>query len=239
MKYPAILKLGNGTDVLAIKNMCGIALSYYKDEYEETFVNKYYEDFNGFDEAKNITREYLNNHAIKIESQEHLDFLYEIAEGHELNLEPVECRIFDADYPYFVTVRSSVFHGNDKLLELHEKKLITIPLPPKEPEAKPWPQVGDEVLTASRQTARVLAINLNEAWVRYSKRNSEDAATKSYNTVAIATLTKPLTLEEELEEKLANKITQLENFDITGEKALVLAKAINNGQIKYLRYQPE
>lgn len=109
-------------------------------------------------------------------------------------------------------------------------KQIHIPLPPKEPKPKEWPQVGDEVIVKHWEEEKgiVVALHNNLAWVKCS--GGDDLG-----TLDISHLRKPLAPEEEL----ATKITQLENFDITGKKALVLAKAIINCEIKDLIYKPE
>ena len=225
-KYPAIYKSEEGTPFLYLDKFnfyCFRRAKWQKDECPEDHKSD-----------KNITREYLNNHAIKIESQEHLDFLYKIAKVHELNLQPIECRIFDENYPYFVTVRNIVFHGNDKLLELEDKKLITITLPPKElePEAKPWPQVGDEVILENKMCDE-LKFNVKIEFISKNHIIADDKYFRRGNYK----LSKPLTPEEDLKEKLTEITDKYRNQELSIQE--IIAKAIIEGEIKDLSYKPE
>lgn len=204
------------------------------------------------EEDANITRECLAGSWVKVESESHGSLIQDIAfkAGYRWRNAGKEKQLCSTGYIAFNEHKTIISLSP---IPLSEHKEITIPLPPKDdltagpgltltgstldvdlakkPEPKEWPQVGDEVVTASKLDATVIAIDNCEAWVKYKGKPT----TKGYGSVSIATLTKPPTPEEEL----ATKITQLENFDITGQKALVLAKAIINGEIKGLCYKPE
>lgn len=82
------------------------------------------------------------------------------------------------------------------------------------PKSEEWPAVGDEVITASVKStltanATVLAINDGEAWIKYHDCGM------GYNSVRIATLSKPPTPEDELKQ-LAVDIWNENNHDFGG-----------------------
>lgn len=186
-------------------------------------------------EFTNITREYLANTYGEVKSKEHAEFIVKLAEGANFNSAYTRTG--------FENAKSFMFYENSNTLEIYEnkhtdlvnfagKKLITIPLPPKEheaegisqlerkpyqcgglwkppiaeaikePEPKEWPQVGDEVLTASKRKAKLIATHDYHAWVKYYEEDN----TFSLGTVTIATLSKPLTPEEELKIKLKDDL---------------------------------
>lgn len=87
------------------------------------------------DNLKNITREYLTNTYGKCESQEHADFICELAEnaGFESNHN-------FKDGEYFYISKTKYGFGSERFCKLDGAKLIHLPLPPKEnkmPEVKP------------------------------------------------------------------------------------------------------
>lgn len=210
--YPGIYRAKNGFTRLYCSKSKYSNIDLGDFEWEEDInINEHKSD-------TNITREYLANTKVEIESEGHEVFVRKIASSANLN-----CAVLNG----FAFIFDN--HIEDASKEIH------IPLPPKEPEPKEWPQVGDEVLTASKQPAVVLAINSSEAWVRYSKQNPEENALHSYSTVAIMTLTKPLTPEEGLATLISNWRGQ-DKATIGDSK---LAEAIINGEIKGLSYKPE
>ena len=228
MKYPYIGKgTESGSIVLFYEQNKGVTLE------SKTWASEKLQHSNCINEDlfNDITRECLSDHAIKIESQEHLDFLYEVAEGYQLNIEPVECRIFDDEYPYFVTVRGSVFHANINLPELKDKKLITIPLPPKEHEPKEWPQVGDEVAFSGKEVYKVV-VNTPDSDNMIVVKGSMG----EYLLADFSVCKKPLTPEEYLKEQLFQH-SGVRARDGGREVASYLAKAIINGEIKGISYE--
>ena len=155
--YPAFYKAVDGKEYLYLdKN------NYFS--FERGIWGKS-DSCDNHEKDTNITREYLADNAIKIESQEHLDFLYEIAGVHKLNIGPVECRIFDSNYPYFVNIRNDVFHVSENQAKLEGKTLITIPLPPKEHEEDSMKQL-ERKLSAAMSTLEHLGYTYHggELW---------------------------------------------------------------------------
>ena len=118
----------------------------------------------GWKEAcfKNITREYLTNTKVKIESQEHLDFLYELANA--AGFSTMYGSEFTLNHPFLCFENDGVIEASDKYMNIKNLKLINLPLPPKEPEHEEWPQVGDEVLTANNYPLTVKGIDGIYAW---------------------------------------------------------------------------
>ena len=102
-----------------------------------------------------------------------------------------------------LNIKTRVIETNDKIvIRVEDNDIYAADDLPKEPESKEWPQVGDEVLTASGQAASIVAIDCNEAWVKYE--NSSIGS--GYASVAIATLTKPSTPEEDLAKELEKMV---------------------------------
>ncbi|MCP4989865.1 MAG: hypothetical protein GY928_28550 [Colwellia sp.] len=248
--YPTILRLENDTEVLAIKNKCGIALSYHKDDYEETFVNNYYEDFNGFDKAENITREYLANTKVEIESDEHSRFVQDIVISNggkwgdgskSIKFELSKFIVIDSNLKMTIKISSHSFANS-------ENKLVKIPLPPKEPDTKEWPQVGDEVaIIGSDCKFNVISINNGRAWIERSYFDSSVVNTEAHepleifesHIVFIDELKKPLTPEEELREKLKEELSLYISLHDPHDTKIDLTDAILNGEIEGLSYKPE
>ena len=73
---------------------------------------------------------------------------------------------------------------------------------------KEWPAVGDEVLTASEREAIILAIDYNEAWIKYK----DHLVGNDYASVAVSSLKKPPAPEDELKQ-LAVDIWNENNHD--------------------------
>ena len=261
MEYPYIGKSPQGDRYLVVR-----------EELIYNLISKsWLLEAGGFAELENITREYLANTYGEVESKEHAELIIKLAKSAGF-----EVSIYSESKSYFAFVDGALLFIDVPIYDKHNRKLITIPLPPKEheedstkqlerklsaamstleqlgytyhggelwkppiaeaikePEPKEWPQVGDEVLTTSKQPAVILAINSSEAWVRYSKRNPEENALHSYNTVAIATLSKPLTPEEELESQIKSMI------EFTNYNPTAIAQYIINGEIKGLSYKPK
>lgn len=101
------------------------------------------------------------------------------------------------------------------------------------PKSEEWPQVGDDVITASVKgtltaNATVLAVENGEVWIKYHDDK------QGYNSVRVATLTKPPTPEDELESKLSALMSS-DSCNSCGD----IAKAIINGEIEGLEYKPQ
>lgn len=186
MKHPYIGKSPQGHYYLVVKK-----------ELIYSFLSKsWLFELDGFADLENITREYLANTKVKIESEKHADFIIKLfSNAFDVCAESRNPKWVYNDGRKGVCQQ---FHGKPK----EELKLITIPLPPKEPEPKEWPQVGDEVLTASKRKAKLIATHDYHAWVKYYEEDN----TFSLGTVTIATLSKPLTPEEELAKELEKMV---------------------------------
>jgi len=176
----------------------------------------------------NITREYLANTYGKVESKDHADFIAELAGKHGFD---TTAKFTGSCKYFYISERELSFYMYKDSSPIATCKEITIPIPPKEPEPKEWPKVGDEVLTASKQKASVVAIDSNQVWIKYK----DTSIGCGYATVAIATLSKPLTPEEELATSISNWRGQ-DKATIGDSK---LAEAIINSEIKGLSYKPE
>lgn len=96
----------------------------------------------GEDTLKNITREYLENTYGKVESKEYAEFISKLAmsAGFGFPFNKVKSNGY-----FSVSGGNIYFWGSENVASSLNEKLITIPLPPKEPESKEWPQVGDDV----------------------------------------------------------------------------------------------
>ena len=147
MKYPYIGESQfTGSEVLLASRSNGFRLDVENAEY-----------CNDWDETvfKNITREYLTNTYGKVESQEHADFIVELAGNAGFELNP---NYKDGEYFYISTTRYGF--SSEKFCRLDGAKQITIPIPPKcdeslnngdnllfggEDKCKEWPCVGEEV----------------------------------------------------------------------------------------------
>lgn len=181
-------------------------------------------------EFKNITREYLTNTKVKIESEEHSELVQNLvfnAGGSWLS-GSVQIKNLGAEWHF---IDSELLISNSYQIDCNKPnvKLIAIPLPPRylTESQKDWPQVGDSALTSSKQKVSVLAIHGGEAWVKY---DGTPIGT-GYASVRVATLSKPPTPEEELDRKL------YDFFQCNSEEDL--AEAIINGEIEGLEYKPQ
>lgn len=166
---------------------------------------------------KNITCEYLANTYGKVESKEHAEFIVKLAKGAGFaidicNLEGRKFFCFYGDVLLF----SEQYDSN--------KKLITIPLPPKKVETKEWPtkitleehqnkmrllncrcslndsewpQVGDNVAWSPKLSRKGTLLNIYEgmAWVKDSYGE--------FVSIEARKLQKPKTPEEELRDEIA------------------------------------
>ena len=104
----------------------------------------------------------------------------------------------------------------------------------KEPKPKDWPQVGDEVFcehpSGQTQTGELLALTKEYAIIQ-QEGYEQHLYLKSWE------LSKPLTPEEELKEKLTEITDKYRNQQLSIQE--LIAKAIIKGEIKGLSYKPE
>ena len=209
MKYPYIGKSPQGHYYLAVK-----------EELIYSFLSKsWLFELDGFADLKRVSHEYLEDTKVKIKSKEHRGFIQKIIDYTGLYTTR------DGDILYIMS------QSNNK----SACKEIHIPLPPKEPEPKDWPQVGDEVLTASGQAASIVAIDCGEAWVKYEK----SSIGSGYGSVAIAALIEPPTQEEKLREKLKDELSSYISRHDPYDTLIDLTDGILNGEIDGLSYKPE
>lgn len=221
MKYPAILKNGPSSVhrhqvVIAYSDNLALHIEgLFKGE-----LAKHYDTRN----TVNITHEYLQNKKVKVESQEHLEFLYKLSvvAGYEGSYEDVT---FTDNYPWFAIVDGYPNEINEGFSGFHELEKITIPLPPKaKPKIYPqenlgeapkhfdcvcnkcggkccagqcdeWPCVGSIVTWGNKSVkGEVKALSDGLAWIKNEYG--------SYCNEYISSLQKPKTPEEELRDEL-------------------------------------
>ena len=172
----------------------------------------------------NITREYLANTYGEVKSKEHAEFIVKLAEGAGFYL---YCTYDNVDQYFSLT--DSVLYFWPLKSECKQKKPITIPLPPKEPEPKELLTGGCDCIYNDEIFIYLCKSPLSGNAIIQRKSNLDcDIA-----SVSFAELKKPLTPEEEL----ARLIYGLggANTDYCEH----IAKAIINGEIKGLCYKPE
>lgn len=126
MKYPYIGESQfTGSEVLLASRSNGFRLDVENAEY-----------CNDWDETvfKNITREYLTNTYGKVESQEHADFIVELAKVN--GFEVIED--YESGIMWFNCDRDTLDFYRDKNIANNDgEKQITIPMPPKCDDVKP------------------------------------------------------------------------------------------------------
>lgn len=188
-KYPYI---GKGKEIGSIVLFYGECESVTLESKTWASSDLQYSNFINESAFENITADYLSNTKVKIESEEHAEFvikLFNSAFGTEANsMNPV--------WVYNEGLRgvSQRFHGEPS----KDLKQITIPLPPKEPEIKEWPQVGDEVETSDGNGVVKLLAD--------SKGYYVVSVNDEYYQYQIDELSKPKTPEEELRDEIIEVI---------------------------------
>lgn len=193
MKYPAIYKSVEGSEYLYQNKD-----SYYCYERQLWDSSEPHHDCHHSD--TNITAEYLANTYGEVKSKEHAEFIVKLAEVAKCaGLEVAKHKIANAES--FKGIFFNFYNDNGTLwfafhYEIQAKnrgeKQITIPLPPDCESVDEWPKVGEVVLTASKSKAKVLATYNKKAWVEYV------SGSEGFNTLNIASLSKPKTPEQEL-----------------------------------------
>ena len=172
--------------------------------------------------GENITREYLANTYGEVKNGEHADFIVKLAEsaGFELHSDGVSMS----------SIKSFVIYGDEKLIGIYTMKVghlstdesykeITIPLPPKEPEPKEWPQVGEDVSFPSGFGVVAIAKPDSSGVIIIESKNADSKG--EYKRVALSAITKP-THEETLRNELQN--TLADSSDVIGAVNLLMSK---------------
>lgn len=115
-------------------------LVYSNDCFYSFASEDFYTDINQ-DNLKGITRKYLTNTYGKCESQEHADFICELAENHDIEVVDKHSKQL-AFFEFFIESNKLKlgFYNTEGARTLHEK-LIRLPLPPKE---KVMPEVKEQ-----------------------------------------------------------------------------------------------
>lgn len=175
------------------------------------------EDVEDHKKDTNITSEYLANTKVEIESVEHSRFVQDIVISNggkwgdgskSIKFELSQFIVIDSNLKMTIKISSHSFANS-------ENKLVKIPLPPKDPEPKEWPQVGDEVaIIGSDCKFNVISIKNGRAWIERSYFDSSVVNTETHepleifegHIVFIDELKKPLTPEEELAKELEKMI---------------------------------
>lgn len=197
MTYPKILNC-DGNIGLLTKEEFGISLSGLPNANYGLWTLK----------GKNITREYLANTKVKIESEEHGEFVI---------------KLFNNAFDVSASPRSPKWVYNDGKIgvsqQLHGEpegglKLITLPLPHKESEE--WPAVGEEVFcehqSGQKKTGELLALTKEYAIIQ-QEGYEQHLYLKSWE------LSKPLTPEEELAKEIEEMLSLTKN---AGKRVLLL-----------------
>lgn len=226
-KYPYIGKNSN---------LCGdfsIAIFYgekrgalLENTIDDIPLHKHLHNFNE-SEFENITADYLRNTYGKVEGKEHAEFIVKLAEGAGFKV-----RLnYEGGKSYFNFYDESIvdFWNDEVTSSANGEKLITLPIPPKESEE--WPVVGSEVLTLSDSKAIVLAIDKDEAWVKYNDESNR----YGYASVRTATLKKPPTPEEDLRDELIDmtiKSMSDDNYDLPHNAYYLVSAIMNKYNIK-------
>lgn len=230
MKYPYIGKLKENNEglVLFVSAGFGAQLNSKGCGWCEEEIG-IYSTSDDWDEREftNITREYLANTYGEVKSKEHADFIVKLAEGAGF-----EVGLYCQDDKWFCFSENFLFfYTKESRASGAKEKLITIPLPPKEPEPKEWPQVGDEVFcehpSGQTQTGELLALTKEYAIIQ-REGYEQHLYLKSWE------LSKPPTPEEELE----SKIDKYLKVELSSPLIRNLTRAIINGEIKGLSYKP-
>ncbi len=253
MKYPAILRLANGSIVLAVKDGCGVALSNYEDDYERTIANCYYTDFNGFCRAKNITREYLDDTYGEVGSQEHAEFIVKLARVNGFNCDIIisteKARSFAFyDSGNFYLDERRCYRLSQGKSKKHRK--ITLPLPPKDENMKSedvksedWPKVGDEVL--------ISGLEEDSRYYAFEGLKVEVVGVANYEGLEIITFWQPLRglgamvsggwfkKPQTQVEVLAELIDESLCATVDMDEILKIAKVIIEGGVKGVTYKPK
>jgi len=102
-----------------------------------------------FDYEK-LTKGYLKNYRVKIESQEHLEFLYKIAEANGIPVDTEEC-VFDTEYPYFTMANGIATQVGPYWFDFENRIPLTIPL---------QPVIGEKALAPSDDNGSVTTVTV-------------------------------------------------------------------------------
>lgn len=126
-KYPYIGENTHSVKFLVYsKNLTLILNSVNKGKRHATYLERKY---------KNITREYLSNTYGKCESQEHADFIYSLADNHGIEVYSNHHIFDDKSFFYFCDNELHLECDDFEIFARNtNKKLIHLPLPPKEKE---------------------------------------------------------------------------------------------------------
>lgn len=144
----------------------------------------------------NITREYLANTYGEVKSKEHTEFIVKLAEGAGFEVE----RFGLVDHSWFSFMSKTLaFYKNEQAACSDNENLITIPLPPKEPEPKEWPQVGDSAIY-NGLPHKVVVSTPDSAGGLVLEYQGE------YCFAQLSRVSKPLTPEEELAKELEKMV---------------------------------
>jgi hypothetical protein len=236
MKYQYIGKgLESGSIVLFYEQGAGVTLK------SKTWASKDLEYSNCINEKvfKNITREYLANTYGKIESKEHAEFIAKLVEVAGIKFAGVGVTMENTKSFIFYPDSTFCFYKKDtgELVHARGREQITIPLPPKEPESKDWPQVGDEVLyNGSSSRFKSIKGAVSKVIAKYSFDGIDYITIKNESDGIFAMvfgswIKKPKTPEEELSESILKFLESGKTYDR-------LAEAIIKGEIKGLTYKP-
>ena len=216
MKYPAILKINS------------IHIHQIVIAYNEKSVLNIEGEFNGWtserydaSNATNITREHLENTYGRIESKEHAEFIIDLAKVNNLGVCAGSLNL-DGNYFAFKNDGTLYFFNIENHARILNRKLITIPLPPKQIQTATseeefemkqimknngdnlvlgcedsnceWPCIGDEVHTNFGKGVVKLLPDSKFCYVIEINGN--------YHQLKHNELSKPKTLGEELRDDL-------------------------------------
>ena len=174
------------------------------------------DDYHGDLHIKDITKEYLENKCVKIESPEHSEFVQKLAfkAGYSWNAGK-NVAFTDKEYLFFSGTRITWFWNNENSTEE-----IQLPMSPEaseeNPETKEWPQVGDEVSFPSGKG--ILVVDKPDKNGIIIVKSTDEDSIDEYKKVSLNALKKPLTPEEKLRDELINttiKVMSDDSYDLT------------------------
>jgi len=234
-KYPYIGEptFAPGSYALFTSNNTGCKLADRRGVWSDIKLGEF---DSGWDESSfnDITREYLENTKIKIESPVHSEYVQEMAIRYGFNWGGIESvKYTNASYLYFRADNLISQGYNDCDFIAHPKKEITLPLPPKSPpvstvnrdiEREAWPKIGDdfihkgELVTciskgATSDGSEVLTFEFKGRMKHGSCWNDE------------AWVQKPKSETEILRDEIAVMFCNKYNF-ITGEESLQITESL-------------
>ena len=194
IEHPYIGKHGYcGSIVLFTDWLTGYLL--YNNGTSDKEVLEYHDGW-AEEDFTNITKEYLENKCVKIESPEHSEFVQKLAfkAGYSWYGGNTNLQYTDKEYLHFWKEGDICYEDSThKMWELTQ-----LPMPPEaikeNPETEEWPQVGDEVSFPSGKG--ILVVDKPDKNGIIIVKSTDVDSIDEYKKVSLNALKKPLTPEE-------------------------------------------